>query len=81
MEEERAIFGKIAAELVTQLHANFPTISQGSSQGLRKIAITPFRDEELPLVPVKGCEFNDHLAFGLNEVTNKRFRIMSRDSL
>jgi len=81
LEEERAIFGRIAAELVTQLHANFPTISESSSLGLRKIAIAPFRDEELPLVPVKGREFNDHLAFGLNKITNKRFRIMSRDSL
>ena len=77
--QEKAVFDEIAAELAGQLHAR--PLPLGSDNGLPKIAINPFKDEKLPLVPAKGREFNDLLTSGLLAVAGGKFLVMSRDSL
>ena len=76
---EKTVFGEIAAELAEQLRDASAPLSQ--IDGPAKIAIAPFKDEKLPLVPAYGREFNDLLAFGLLQSAGPRFKVMSRDSL
>lgn len=79
LSAEKAVFDEIAAELAGQLHAKATLF--GSDNGPAKIAIAPFRDDKLPLVPAQGREFNDLLTAGLLALKDRRFQVMSRDSL
>lgn len=79
LAEEKTVFDEIAAELTTQLNNNVTPLS--SNGRLAKIAIAPFKDEKLPLVPAYGREFNDLLVSSLLNITGKHFKVMSRDSL
>ncbi len=80
---EREVFAEIAAELMAHISSD-PTIqAEGGGDGLPKLAIAPFRDNELPLAPAFGREFNDLLTAELLAISmsKRSFRIKSRDSL